>query len=101
MIACYFYLIFSSKHGPSFNKPKTYIGVSKLYLIIFALKSIYIIHITQPLLSFKAVHPTSEDVQVEEIKGERFIKYVGVLNLLELDPSDHIKEISFKLRSKK
>ena len=71
MIACHFYLIFSSKHGPSFISQKhLYIGISKLYLIIFALKSIYIIHITQPLLSFKAVHPTSEDVQVEEIKGE-------------------------------
>ena len=56
------HLLISQKH--------LYIGVSKLYLKIFALKSIYIIHITQPLLSFKAVHPTSEDVQVEEIKGE-------------------------------
>ena len=47
-----------------------YIGISKLCLIIFALKSIYITHITQPLLSFEAVRPTSEDVQVEEIKGK-------------------------------
>ena len=69
MIACHFYLIFSSKHGPSFISQK-HLYIGKLYLIIFALKSIYIIHITQPLLSFKAVHPTSEDVQVEEIKGE-------------------------------
>ena len=36
----------------------------------FTLISIYITHITQPLLSFKAVDPTSVDVQVEAIKGE-------------------------------
>ena len=47
-----------------------YIGVSKLYLIIFVLKSIYITHITQPLLSFTAVNRTFEDFQDEEIKGE-------------------------------
>ena len=47
-----------------------YIRISKLYLIIFELKSIYVTHITQPLLSFKTVHPTSDNVQVEEIKGE-------------------------------
>ena len=29
-----------------------------------------------------------------------FYQICAVLNLLELDPSDHIKEISFKLRSK-
>ena len=46
-----------------------YIGISKLYLIIFALKSIDITHITQPL-SFKAVNRTFEDFQDEEIKGE-------------------------------
>ena len=58
-----------------------YIGISKLYLIVFALKSIYITHITQPLLSFKAVHTTSEDVQVEEIKGE--LKRLVLSNIWE------------------
>ena len=58
-----------------------YIGISKLYLIIFVLKSIYITHITEPLLSFKAVHTTSEDVQVEEIKGE--LKSLVLSNMWE------------------
>ena len=56
-----------------------YIGISKLYLIIFALKSIYITHITQPLLSFKAVNPTVEYIQVEEIKGE--LKHLVLSNM--------------------
>ena len=58
-----------------------YTGISKLYLIIFALKSIYITHITQPLLSFKAVHLTSEDVRIEEIKGE--LKRLVLSNIWE------------------
>ena len=68
-IAGHFFLIFQVNITHLFiTHRRLYIGISKLYLITFALKSIYVTHITQPLLSFKAVPPTSEDVQIEKIK---------------------------------
>ena len=65
-----FVKIYSNKHDPSVNNSKTFNIINKLYLITFTLISIYITHITQPLLSFKAVRSASVDVQVQAIKGE-------------------------------
>ena len=60
---------------------KTFNSISKLYLIVFALKRIYITHSTHPLLYLKKMHPTSEDFQVVEIKGE--LKHSVLSNMSE------------------